>query len=212
MQMIQGTTDNIPFLGQMIKVILRNGNSYDVNISEKYYEVNNIFTLMFRQHNNIMNEATTMNLPFIGQIVKINTRNGDQYDAKFTQAYNSIDTDDANDANDANVTTSFYIMLKKNNAQPIMNPRQINSNTNTYTYPVPNRQAPILIQAPILRQAPIPASINTNPNTYAYPAPPRQPPSRQAPIHNTQIIDCTKPGTSINIDNLINKPLPYRIN
>jgi len=203
--MIQGNTDNIPFLGQMIKVILRNGNSYDVNISEKYYEVNNIFTLMFRQHNNIMNEATTMNLPFIGQIVKINTSNGDEYDGKFTQAYNSIDT---NDTNDTDVTTSFYIMLKKNNthprAQPIINPRQ--TNTNIYAYPVPNSQAPIL------RQAPIPASINTNPYTYPYPAPTRQPPSRQAPIHNTQIIDCTKSGTSINIDNLINKPLPYRIN
>jgi hypothetical protein len=178
--MIQGNTDNIPFLGQMIKVILRNGNSYDVNISEKYYEVNNIFTLMYRQHNNIMNEATTMNLPFIGQIVKLNVSNGDQYDAKFTQAYNSFDTND---------TSSFYIMLKKNSDSNSNsnsdsnshNPRQIK------TYLAPTRQAP----------------------------PP--PPSREQSIilihdHNIQVTDCTKSGTSINIDNLTTKPLPYRIN
>lgn len=195
MQMIQGNTDNIPFLGQMIKVILRNGNSYDVNISEKYYEVNNIFTLMFRQHNNIMNEATTMNLPFIGQIVKLNVSNGDQYDAKFTQAYNSFDTND---------TSSFYIMLKKNSDSNshTHNPIQIK------TYPPPTRQAP-------------PPPSSREPSSREPPS--REPPSRKAPTpreqsiilvhdHNIQVTDCTKSGTSINIDNLTTKPLPYRIN
>ena len=157
---------------------------------------------MFRQHNNIMNEGTTMNLPFIGQIVKINTSNGDEYDAKFTQAYNSLDTNDI---------SSFYIMLKKNNTQPRAQPH-----AQPRAQPQPQHHS----------------NLNSQPNmnarrTNTYPVPTRQSSTRQAPVdiqqsnghihghihgHNTQIIDCTKAGTSINIDNLSTKPLPYRIN
>ena len=99
-----GRAHNLPFLGQIIKVTLKNGNLYDMNISQESSEYDNIFSIMFRKKDmNTSSSSTSMkigtssNIPFLGQIINITLKNGTQYEIRLTQetndSYGNIDND-----------------------------------------------------------------------------------------------------------------------
>ena len=83
--MQQAIISTLPFLGQIVKVITKDGKEYDVQILQALPDNDNVFSIQFSNHSNRNIEETTGNATTTAYNYSKNITFGQQYDK---QPYN----------------------------------------------------------------------------------------------------------------------------